>query len=274
MSELAAEALCRVHNISRFTLKTGSDERIASHKAGVMLPAEKPVALVYNGISHAVMMCSPSDLEDFALGFSLTEGIIENAYDVHDYRQEETSKGIELHIELANRCLSRLKTTRRVLAGRSGCGVCGAEQLDHVVRSVKPLSFSQYFSLGSLDRVLDQLSDRQVLGALTGATHAAIHLSCEGEILAIREDVGRHIALDKLIGHLCRHNCAEGAILVTSRASYEMVQKTVSAGIETLLAMSAVTEMAVEQAQKGNLTLLGFCRRGRAECYTYVERIR
>lgn len=234
---------------------------------------ETAVALVYNGISHAVLMCTASDLEDLAVGFSLSEGIIDHSRDIHDIVQVGSDKGIELHIEIANRCMERLKKVRRSMAGRTGCGICGSESLEHVVRPLASLPKTTFLSWQKIDGILQQLDTRQNLNQVTGATHAAAYISAEGNVITIREDIGRHIALDKLVGHILRNKLSGGAILVTSRASFEMVQKAVSAGIEILLAISAATSMAVELAQKSNLTLVGFCRPGRADAYTYSERI-
>ncbi|WP_421212071.1 formate dehydrogenase accessory sulfurtransferase FdhD [Aeromonas enteropelogenes] len=241
--------------------------------SAMQLPCETPVALVYNGIAHSVMMCSAADLEDFAIGFSLSEGIIDGLHDIHDIELVNGCQGIELHITLANRCIYRLKEKRRTLAGRTGCGICGSESLEQVVRTLPPLPDSQRFAVGLIDKVLDGLRPLQLLGQCTGATHAAVHVDGAGNILAIREDVGRHIALDKLVGHLCRTGRRDGAILVTSRASFEMVQKAASAGVEILLAISAATELAVARAEQTGLTLVGFCRPGRAEIYSGCQRI-
>lgn len=234
---------------------------------------ETPVALIYNGISHTVLMCSQTDLEDLAIGFSLSEGIIDYARDIHDIEIQTSEAGVELYIELSNRCFERLKQARRTMAGRTGCGICGSEHLSHVVRSQPPLPNQSVLDWHLIDGVLAQLKDLQTLNQITGATHAAVYLSQQGEIVAIREDVGRHIALDKLVGYIAKNKCSGGAILVTSRASFEMVQKTVSAGVEILLAISAATSMAVTLAEQSNLTLVGFCRPGRADAYTYPHRL-
>ncbi|ALP40822.1 formate dehydrogenase accessory sulfurtransferase FdhD [Aeromonas schubertii] len=239
----------------------------------MLIPCETPVALIYNGIAHSVMMCSASDLEDFAVGFSLSEGIIDSPRDIHDIEQLDGCRGIELHITLANRCVYRLKEKRRAMAGRTGCGICGSESLEQVVRPLPPLQDSQRLPVARIDKALAALGPLQQLGQRTGATHAAVHLDREGNILAIREDVGRHIALDKLVGHLCRSGRRDGAILVTSRASFEMVQKCACAGVEILLAISAATELAVERAEQTGLTLAGFCRPGRAEIYSGHQRL-
>ncbi|MGF7433681.1 formate dehydrogenase accessory sulfurtransferase FdhD [Pasteurella bettyae] len=237
------------------------------------LAIEMPVALVYNGISHTVMMTTPQDLEDFALGFSLAEGIIDKTSDIYGIDVEETCNGVEVQIELATRCFVRLKDLRRTMTGRTGCGICGSEQLEQVTKKLPKLDRTFSFDLNKLDQCLTILHDAQVLGKQTGSTHAAGFFSLEGELLAIREDVGRHVALDKLLGWHAKNNQPLGFVLVTSRASYEMVQKAATCGIEMLIAISAGTDLAVRMAEESNLTLIGFAREGRATVYTGKERL-
>ncbi len=237
------------------------------------LAVEMPVALVYNGISHTVMMTSPQDLEDFALGFSLAEGIIDNVSDIYGIDIERTCNGIEVQIDMATRCFVRLKEKRRTMAGRTGCGICGSEQLAQVTQILPKLDRTLQFNPHLLDDCLVKLYDAQELGKQTGATHAAAFFTAQGELLAIREDVGRHVALDKLLGWYAKNNRPQGLVLVTSRASYEMVQKTVSCGIEMLAAISAGTDLAVRMAQQSDLTLLGFTREGRTTVYSGKERL-
>lgn len=237
------------------------------------LAIEMPVALVYNGISHTVMMCSPQDLVDFAVGFSLTEGIIDKAGDIYGIDIVETCQGVEVQIELATRCFVRLKELRRTLTGRTGCGICGAEQLEQVSRNFAKLDRTLQFDLSILQDCLQRFNQAQDLGKQTGSTHAAAFFDTHGNLLAIREDVGRHVALDKLLGWYAKSNQPQGWILVSSRASYEMVQKVATCGIELLAAMSAGTELAVRTAQQADLTLIGFAREGRATVYNGVERI-
>lgn len=237
------------------------------------LAIEMPVALVYNGISHTVMMCSPQDLVDFAVGFSLTEGIIDKAGDIYGIDIVETCQGVEVQIELATRCFVRLKELRRTLTGRTGCGICGAEQLEQVSRNFAKLDRTLQFDLPILQDCLQRFNQAQDLGKQTGSTHAAAFFDTHGNLLAIREDVGRHVALDKLLGWYAKSNQPQGWILVSSRASYEMVQKVATCGIELLAAMSAGTELAVRTAQQADLTLIGFAREGRATVYNGVERI-
>ena len=237
------------------------------------LAKEVPVALVYNDIAHTVMMCSPRDLEDFAMGFSLTEGIIDKPADIYGIDIEEVCNGIEARIELATRCFVALKDHRRTLTGRTGCGICGAEQIQQVYKNVAKLDRTLTLNVRQFDTCLQQLYEAQELGKQTGSTHAAAFFSTEGKLLAIREDVGRHVALDKLLGWHAKADTPQGFIVVTSRASYEMVQKTVSCGIEMLVAISAATDLAVQMAEQYNLTLVGFAREGRATIYSGKERL-
>lgn len=237
------------------------------------LAVEMPVALVYNGISHTVMMCSPQDLADFAIGFSLTEGIIDKANDIYGIDIVETCNGVEVQIDLSTRCFVRLKALRRTLTGRTGCGICGAEQLEQVSKNFSKLDRTLRFDLAILQDCLQRFNLAQKLGGQTGSTHAAAFFDPQGNLLAIREDVGRHVALDKLLGWYAKSDQPQGWILVSSRASYEMVQKVATCGIELLAAMSAGTELAVRTAQQADLTLIGFAREGRATVYNGVERI-
>jgi len=239
------------------------------------LAEEVPVALVYNGISHVVMMASPKDLMLFAIGFSLSEGIIENRSEIFGMDVLQVCNGLEVQIELSSRRFMALKERRRALAGRTGCGVCGVEQLDDVGRPIAPLPFTQTFSLKYLDLALEHLNDVQPVGRLTGCTHAAAWVTPNGTLAGGMEDVGRHVALDKLLGRRAGEGDAwqQGAVLVSSRASYEMVQKAAMCGVEILFAVSAATTLAVEVAERCNLTLVGFCKPGRATIYTHPQRL-
>ena len=239
------------------------------------LAEEVPVALVYNGISHVVMMASPKDLSEFAIGFSLSEGIIDAPTEIYGMDVVPSCNGLEVQIELSSRRFMGLKERRRALAGRTGCGVCGVEQLNDIGKPVTPLPFTQTFDLTNLDRALRQLSSVQPVGQLTGCTHAAAWIASDGELIGGHEDVGRHVALDKLLGHRAREGAdwQQGAALVSSRASYEMVQKSAMCGVEILFAVSAATTLAVEVAERCNLTLVGFCKPGRATIYTHPQRL-
>ncbi len=237
------------------------------------LADEVPVALVYNGISHVVMMATPKDLDAFAIGFSLSEGIIATPQDIFGIDVVPTCQGIEVQIELSSRRFSGLKEQRRALAGRTGCGVCGVEQLNEIGKPVPPLPFTQTFDLDNLDGALRQLKDFQPVGQLTGCTHVAAWMTTEGQLSGGCEDVGRHVALDKLLGYRSQAAWTTGAALISSRASYEMVQKSAMCGVEILFAVSAATRLAVEVAERSHLTLVGFSKPGRATVYTHPQRL-
>lgn len=268
-------------NDSRFIKMIGANHTTVQQKSNLSLPIndwvaeEIPVALVFNGISHVVMMATPKDLEDFAIGFSLSEGIIQSGEEIRGIDiVQGCHRGIEVHVELSSRRFSGLKERRRNLAGRTGCGICGTEQLDEIFKPIAPLPFTQTFSLSYLDNALHELKKVQEIGALTGCTHAAAWISPEGLLVGGCEDVGRHVALDKLLGMKHRNHWQQGAVLVSSRASYEMVQKAASCGVEILFAVSAATSLAIEVAEKANLTLVGFCRQGKATVFTHANRVR
>ncbi|HGH4640902.1 TPA: formate dehydrogenase accessory sulfurtransferase FdhD [Enterobacter asburiae] len=246
-----------------------------THVAPDFLAEEVPVALVYNGISHVVMMASPKDLELFAIGFSLSEGIIDHPQEIYGMDVVQACNGLEVQIELSSRRFMGLKERRRALAGRTGCGVCGVEQLNDIGKPVAPLPFTQTFDLAHLDHALEHLNDVQPIGQLSGCTHAAAWVLPSGDIAGGHEDVGRHVALDKLLGCRARESDVwkQGAALVSSRASYEMVQKSAMCGVEILFAVSAATTLAVEVAERCNLTLVGFCKPGRATIYTHPQRL-
>ncbi|MGQ3665128.1 formate dehydrogenase accessory sulfurtransferase FdhD [Citrobacter braakii] len=268
-------------NIKNVTSPTGSRQLTLWKREDLQHPQpdevaeEVPVALVYNGISHVVMMASPKDLEHFAMGFSLSEGIIESSQDIYGMDVVPSCNGLEVQVELSSRRFMGLKERRRALAGRTGCGVCGVEQLNDIGKPVQPLPFTQTFNLAHLDNALRHLPDFQPVGQLTGCTHAAAWVQPSGHLAGGHEDVGRHVALDKLLGRRAieGETWQQGAVLVSSRASYEMVQKSAMCGVEILFAVSAATTLAVEVAERCNLTLVGFCKPGRATIYTYPERL-
>ena len=237
---------------------------------------ERPVAFEYNGISHAVMMATPHYLEDFAYGFSVTEGIVDTASQILDCEFSSSAQGCTLHITIAAVCFARLKHMRRNLTGRTGCGLCGTESLSHAVRVPAPLPALPGFSARAIARGVASMREGQWLLSATGATHAAAWCRADGEVALIREDVGRHNALDKLAGALARsgQTASAGFAVITSRASYEMVQKTASMGIGTLVAVSGVTGLAVDVAERAGLTLMGFARGDDVSIYTHPERFR
>jgi FdhD protein len=235
---------------------------------------ETPVAFEYNGIAHTVMLATPADLEDFALGFSLSEGIVSRRSEVFDIEVEEAPKGILLHLEIAGGAFANLKERRRSLAGRTGCGLCGAESLAQVMRDLSPLTDDAPFQLAALLEGMRRLPAHQLLQQTTGAVHAACHVAIDGSITHVREDVGRHNALDKALGALANIDAiAGGALLITSRASFEMVQKAAALGYGILAAVSAPTAAAVRLADKLNLTLVGFLRGSSCAIYTHPKRL-
>ncbi|SDK55389.1 FdhD protein [Methylophilus rhizosphaerae] len=245
-----------------------------------VLAQEVPVALVYNGISHVVMLASPADLEDFAYGFSYTEGIISKRRQIYGIEAKAVQaadgclRGIELHIDLATAQFSALKEQRRNLTGRTGCGLCGAESLQQVFKTpVRQNIPAPALSVTSIDHAMMQLKAQQPLQQLTGATHACAIVSEQGQVLHVREDVGRHNALDKLLGALLRQEhdfttlWRKHWVLTTSRASYEMVQKVAMVGGQALVAISAPTALAVNLAKDYDFLLVGFARPG--QCVVY-----
>jgi len=236
---------------------------------------EVPVALIYNGISHAVMLATPRDLEDFALGFSLAEGILSHPKELYGIETVTQSAGIELRMEIATERFHQLKEKRRSMTGRTGCGLCGAESLAQALRLPGAVNLSQQtFSPAAILKALTEASKNQPLQAETGATHASFWVSPEGEVELVREDVGRHNALDKLLGAKARSDNKSGFVLTTSRASYEMVQKSAVAGVAMLVAISAPTGLAIRMAEQCGITLVGFARPEQYVVYTHPQRIK
>lgn len=220
-------------------------------------------------------VASPSDLEDFAVGFSLSESLVDSPAQIYDIQVEEQGRGITVALDIASACFARLKARRRTLAGRTGCGLCGTDSLEHAVRAPQALTGMRKFGAHAVSAALGHMRERQLLLGVTGASHGAAWCTAHGEIALLREDVGRHNALDKLIGALVRdrRNPGDGFISVTSRASYEMVQKTASAGVPLLAAVSGVTGLAIDMAQGCGVTLLGFARGHDLSVYSHPENI-
>lgn len=236
---------------------------------------ERPVSLEYNGIAHAVMMATPQALDDFAVGFSLSEGIVDAAPEILDLEVTAHPRGLVVAMTLTARRITALKARRRTLVGRTGCGLCGVESLAHFDRAQPGVGARRRFDPALLGAALVQMGRAQPLRELTGATHAAAWMAGDGSLAALREDVGRHNALDKTIGALARAgvDAADGALLVTSRASYEMVQKASAAGVGVLAAVSAPTALAIRTAHELGLTLIGFARDGRHVVYAHAWRL-
>ena len=236
---------------------------------------ERPVSIEYNGVSYAVMMATPQALEDFGVGFSLGEGIVADAAEILDLELRPHPRGTCVAMRLTERRAAALRERRRTLAGRTGCGVCGVESLAHFDRMPVPVTARRRFDPALLDEAMARMACSQPLRELTGATHAAAWLAPDGALHALREDVGRHNALDKTLGALARDGptAAEGALLVTSRASYELVQKDAVAGAGLLAAVSAPTALAIRIARELGITLVGFARDGRHVVYAHAWRL-
>ncbi len=236
---------------------------------------EIPVAFLYNGDSHAVMMASPNDLVDFAYGFSIAEGIVDRMADVGSVSTEAKGAGASIAIEISAGHAAVLSERKRNVAGRTGCGLCGISEMDQVLRPLPNLPATLPIASSAIDRAMRELPDHQDINKDTGAVHAAGFADRDGKLLLVREDVGRHNALDKLIGAVLRAglNPEDGFVAVTSRCSMEMVQKTVSFGSPLLVAVSAPTSLAIELAEKHNLTVAAFARGAGFNLYAHSERI-
>ncbi len=241
-----------------------------------MVPEETPVAFSFAGTTHAVMMASPADFEDFALGFSLTEGIIGSADEIEAIAVEDHGAGIDIQIRLKDQANTRFETRRRRLAGPVGCGLCGIESIEEAMRAVKDVGASTLtLTAGDIVRSVKQLSKVQPLHAETGAVHAAgLYVPGSGVVQA-REDVGRHNALDKLAGALARKGIdgSTGAVVVTSRISVEMVQKTAAIGASFIIAVSAPTALAIRTAEAAGMTLVALVRGEDFDVFTHANRI-
>lgn len=246
---------------------------LAAHERDV--PVEMPVALVYDGSTYAVMMASPTDLEDFAAGFSLSEGIIEASEEIESLDIVEHDNGIELRMWLAKGRGIDLASRRRRIAGPTGCGLCGVESLDAVVTDFPPIETDIQLSIADIQRAIASLPPAQALNRQTHAVHGAGFWTRERGLVAIAEDVGRHNALDKLIGRLRRTDidASRGIIVLTSRVSVEMVQKAATARAPIIVAVSAPTGLALRTAELAGITLVAVARKDGFEIFTHPERI-
>lgn len=240
-----------------------------------VVAVEVPVALEYNGISHVVMLASPGALEDFALGFSLSEGLLTSASQLYDCEVVTQAQGLLIRMQIASERFALFKEQRRNMTGRTGCGLCGAETLEQVYRHPAVITHRHTVPAQQLFAGMQAMQALQPLQQQSGATHAAAWMNVEGEVVCVREDVGRHNALDKLIGALAFANTdfSQGAVLITSRASVEMVQKAAMMGIATVAAISAPTSLAVQLAQDSGVSLVGFMREQSYVVYAHPERI-
>lgn len=255
--------------------------RIAHRASGTSaapreVPEETPVALSYAGTTHAVMMASPADLDDFAYGFSLTEGIVSTVDEIEDVGVEDLGEGVDIQIRLRDSANRRFEARRRRLAGPVGCGLCGIESIDEAMRSVRKIGQRPLTLNGNeIADAVRLLSRHQPFHAATGAVHAAGFYVPGRGIVAAREDVGRHNALDKLAGALALANIdgASGAVVVTSRVSVEMVQKAAAIGSPFVLAVSAPTALAIRTAEEAGMTLVALVRGDEFDIFTKPERI-
>ncbi len=239
------------------------------------IPEETAIAFIYEGGSYAVMMATPQDLEDFAFGFSVTEGLVSSPEDIRQLDIIEHDTGIELRMWLAEPRASALSERRRYLAGPTGCGLCGIDSLDEAVRPARRVGEGTTFAPNEIMLALAALAPRQELNRQTRAVHAAAFWQPGAGLLAVREDVGRHNALDKLAGALARDRVPGhgGMVLLTSRVSVEMVQKTAAIGAPLIVAVSAPTALALRTADSAGITLVAIARSDGFEVFTHPHRI-
>lgn len=241
-----------------------------------LIPAEVPVAIVFDGSTHAVMMATPQDIEDFAIGFSLTEEIVSATDQIREVEVVTHDKGVEARVWLAAAPGRALIERRRNIAGPTGCGLCGVESLDAAVPEPSKVGHLAKTTPAEIQSAMGAMAPGQVLNRQTRATHAAAFWSFKhGAVTCVREDVGRHNALDKLVGHLARSNepGSAGMVLLTSRVSVEMVQKTAKLGAEIIVAVSAPTALAIKTANAAGITLVAVARSDGFEVFTHRERI-
>ena len=256
---------------SRVIALDGTTVRDGIHRVAV----EVPVQVSFADVPFAVMMLTPDDLVDFAYGFSLTEGMIEAASDIRDVTMSETDGGLTLRIDLVGAKLGRHLARQRAMTGRTGCGVCGIDDIKVLRRAKAAPQERQSQTVASIARALAALDARQTLNSETRAVHGAAFADDTGAIVAVREDVGRHNALDKLIGACLRTGVepSGGFVLITSRCSFEMVEKTATFGARTLVAISAPTSLAISRATTLGLTLVAIARRDTLTVFTGLDDI-
>lgn len=235
---------------------------------------EVPIALVYNGISQAVMMATPCDLEDFGIGFSLAENIVQNPQQIYDLQVTARHNGYEINLHISGERMRALKNYRRTMTGNTGCGLCGVDSLDGAIRAGKIVAKAPLPDPKTIQHAVDQLAQWQRIRQHTGGSHAAVWCDLQGDKVILREDVGRHNAFDKLIGAMAKSNTStlHGFALISSRASYEMVIKSSFLQCANLVAISAPTSLAISQAEKFNINLIGFARNGKYNIYHESKR--
>ena len=245
-------------------------------RATDLVAEEMPVALVYHDVPHVVMLATPADLEDYAVGFTLSEGLVAGAAEIRGVEVIRGEASADVKISVAWERFTQLLQRRRNLTGRTGCGLCGAERAEDAIRECQPVPAGVTITAAELHETMAQLAARQPINARTGSVHAAAWVVPGKGIQVVREDVGRHNALDKTIGALARANADFGAgyMLITSRASYEMVQKCATVGIALLVALSAPTAFAVRLAERSGLTLVAFARADQHVVYAHPQRLK
>ena len=240
-----------------------------------VLAEEVPIALVYNGRPHVVVMGTPTDLEDLAVGFSRTEGIVDESAHIERVEVVRASHGVELQIQIPEANALRLAERTRAIVSRTGCGLCGVESINDMLHVPARVASRLHVTADALSAVGSELSRRQIINNETSTVHAAGWATADGELSVVREDVGRHNALDKVLGALSRTGivASSGFVVVTSRASYEMVQKAATCGVELLAAISRPTGLAIRFAEAADMTLVGLLRGKSANIYCRPERV-
>jgi FdhD protein len=250
--------------------------RGAWHEGARRLPEETAIAMTYNRVTHAVMMATPADVRDFAVGFSLAEGIVTAAGDIEEFEVVRAGAGLELRMWIAPALMAALERRRRRLAGATGCGMCGLESLDEALKPPPGVASGGAFSPEEIMQAAASLAPAQRLGQATRAVHAAGFWRRDGGLWGAREDVGRHNALDKLHGAMALAGvaAADGVLVLTSRISIELVQKAARMGAPVLVAVSAPTALAVRVAEDAGMTLVGVARGDGFEVFCGASRIR
>jgi FdhD protein len=244
-------------------------------RSSACVAEETPIAVVYNGRPYVVVMGTPADLEDLAVGFSITEGVVNAAAGIERIDVVRASHGIELQVQIGDAAAARLDDRARSIAARTGCGLCGIERIGDVLRMPDTVARSLLLPRAALWRASAELARSQSINGDTNAVHAAGWATADGVLHVAREDVGRHNALDKVLGALARGGTAasSGFVVVTSRASYEMVQKAAICGVELVAAISRPTGLAIRFAESADVTLVGLLRGTTANVYSHPERI-
>jgi FdhD protein len=250
--------------------------RQSGASAGVRaVPEETALAITYNGGTYAVMMGTPQDLQDFAIGFSLSEGVVKSAGEILSFESVEFDDGVELRMWLESDKAEGISARRRQIAGPTGCGLCGIDSISEAVKPAAIVGPGRAFSPEQIMAAMATLAPLQAINIETRAVHAAAFWTPARGIVALREDVGRHNALDKLAGHLAREkvDTREGMVLLTSRVSVEMVQKTAAIGAPVMVSVSAPTALAIRMAEAAHITLVAIARADGFEVFTHPHRV-